>query len=338
MNMAFPCFNGGLGIDAEDGRRRERSPGGEVLSFNGASASMPQDWALPCRSSRLAGCFNGASASMPRMGRLTGLDATGIWRLQRGLGIDAEDGMRRCRQGSAPCCFNGASASMPRMEVDRMHDTVLTAVLQRGLGIDAEDGRVGRLPRTCSGKLQRGLGIDAEDGWQAADGHARAVRFNGASASMPRMCSVGVTWALRTRASTGPRHRCRGWSEGRASGRHRAGAASTGPRHRCRGWATTRPPLVMPSFPLQRGLGIDAEDGCRAGTHAETLGRLQRGLGIDAEDGKWRLNAAMPEDLRLNGASASMPRMGNIFTSTRPRTGCFNGASASLPRIAIPAT
>ena len=198
---------------------------------------MPRMGRSPCRSSRLAGCFNGASASMPRMGRLTGLDATGIWRLQRGLGIDAEDGMRRCRQGSAPCCFNGASASMPRMEVDRMHDTVLTAVLQRGLGIDAEDGRVAD---------RRGPAAES---------------FNGASASMPRMGGKRQTVTLEQYASTGPRHRCRGWFR----------------------WGS----LGLSERVLQRGLGIDAEDGARA-ARADAIERelLQRGLGIDAEDGQ----------------------------------------------------
>ena len=66
---------------------------------------------------RLKGGFNGASASMPRMVAKAGKVRRAGAKLQRGLGIDAEDG-------------DGSFAVMKK-----------EGMLQRGLGIDAEDGR-----------------------------------------------------------------------------------------------------------------------------------------------------------------------------------------------------
>ena len=87
--------------------------------------------------------------------------------------------------------------------------------------------------------LQRGLGIDAQDGWREARRAFDTTQY----------------------ASTGPRHRCRGWQGG--------GSGNGGT-------------LTL----LQRGLGIDAEDGRRTLLEcSQFCGLLQRGLGIDAEDG-----------------------------------------------------
>jgi len=60
--------------------------------------------------------------------------------------------------------------------------------------------------------------------------------------------------------------------------------ASTGPRHRCRGSPDENDRLRAGTLPLQRGLGIDAEDRTQVGAFIGGGGSLQRGLGIDAED------------------------------------------------------
>ena len=117
--------------------------------------------------------------------------------------------------------------------------------------------------------------------------------FNGASASMPRMDAWRWRRRCVDRASTGPRHRCRGWVVDGAYGAL-LDVASTGPRHRCRGWImAVRIPYVC--LALQRGLGIDAEDG------PSTPRAFPAG---------WR---------RFNGASASMPRMGRAARGARAR-------------------
>ncbi len=65
---------------------------------------------------------------------------------------------------------------------------------------------------TLHTRLQRGLGIAAEDRPRSAARPA-SIRssFNGASASLPRIAGRPrcLRWSAR-RASTGPRHRCRG--------------------------------------------------------------------------------------------------------------------------------
>ena len=178
----------GLGIDAEDGRREPlRLP--RSLRASTGPRHRCRGWSLsrPHRRSP-APCFNGASASMPRMVKSEGLVGWSHWWLQRGLGIDAEDGSPFCCLAVCPVSFNGASASMPRM--------------------GREPLRLPRYPRAL-----RGLGIDAEDGRLQTSCHEQ-----------------------RERASTGPRHRCRGW--------RRCPAES-----------------IRPAISLQRGLGIDAEDG-----------------------------------------------------------------------------
>ncbi len=181
--------------------------------------------------------------------------------LQRGLGIAAEDrldaqrlreevrrastgprhrcrGSRRssCGRRRARRCFNGASASLPRIARARW-----AAASRR----TCFNGASASLPRIVASseeveqhqlQLQRGLGIAAEDRGQLERDHRGARR-----------------------ASTGPRHRCRGsrrarsWALRRGSGFNGASAslprivdfaallrtdpycASTGPRHRCRG-------------------------------------------------------------------------------------------------------
>src|ERR1700722_4902470 len=116
--------------------------------------------------------------------------------LQRGLGIDAEDGIFQ----TDLVFFGGQASTGPRhrcrgRRAKAAADAFGGTLLQRGLGIDAEDGYRARAPssgRTCfngasasmprtadaggdfatvSSVLQRGLGIDAEDGglsWLAA--------------------------------------------------------------------------------------------------------------------------------------------------------------------------
>ncbi len=110
--------------------------------------------------------------------------------------VDASTGPRhRCR-GSADerhrprlvgHCFNGASASLPRIGRLPMGVVVEEQQLQRGLGIAAED-RSSRIARRSHAKqLQRGLGIAAEDRRPRSTSPLRAPRFNGASASLPRI-------------------------------------------------------------------------------------------------------------------------------------------------------
>ena len=83
---------------------------------------------------------------------------------------------------------------------------------------------------------------------------------------------------------------------------------------------------------LQRGLGIDAEDGTFATTLLLASSVLQRGLGIDAEDGpRARWTARRPRC--FNGASASMPRMATSIERQSSEPCGFNGASASMPRM-----
>ncbi len=156
-------------------------------------------------------------------------------------------------------------------------------------------------------------------------------------------------------ASTGPRHRCRG-SRARDGRQLRGGPASTGPRHRCRGsWrarkrssntscsfngASASLPRIAANWSatiaalgvLQRGLGIAAEDRRTPPKREASLAVLQRGLGIAAEDRcppsyrrSWRLS--------FNGASASLPRIGEAELLAALEAASFNGASASLPRI-----
>ena len=330
-------------------------------------------------------CFNGASASMPRMvvrranTRVELLASTGPrhrcrgWasivvdtgvasvELQRGLGIDAEDG-----PGVEMAAVSYLEASTgPRhrcrgWERGDLKFTRARAQLQRGLGIDAEDGTRTRQRRTtCRScfngasasmprmgaiagseqygvtSLQRGLGIDAEDG----RGSART--------KAPASC-----------ASTGPRHRCRGWLA-RCFSASRRRLASTGPRHRCRGWENDWPPVEDGSARLQRGLGIDAEDGlCLACDHhgfirASTGPRhrcrgwracrracrgltstLQRGLGIDAEDGGNWADNGHAEVSASTGPRHRCRGWGWCGSRTGRGASCFNGASASMPRMA----
>ncbi len=143
---AFPKAMGvlqrGLGIAAEDrlfrelGRRvSESASTGPRHRCRGSTPSAP--W---CR--RWPRCFNGASASLPRIAAANGGYRMRVTKLQRGLGIAAEDRLgvvdlvghgrgastgprHRCR-GSGPTgcwatssapCFNGASASLPRIEL-----------------------------------------------------------------------------------------------------------------------------------------------------------------------------------------------------------------------------
>ncbi len=156
--------------------------------------------------------------------------------LQRGLGIAAED---RAEAG-LPSPPVGVASTGPRHRCRGSACTIWIpsatfSQLQRGLGIAAEDRRAVHASVAHGSALQRGLGIAAED--RAVGPHRRE---------------------LAGRASTGPRHRCRGSSEGRSPtgsrpacfngasaslpriglGRldHRGERrASTGPRHRCRG-------------------------------------------------------------------------------------------------------
>ena len=255
-------------------------------------------------------CFNGASASMPRMVLFFVLlvrapyASTGprhrcrgwrpaAWRgwrrrgsLQRGLGIDAEDG----NLDDVPDCRRAHASTGPRHRCRgwrrrtcraRRSGSASTGPRHRCRGWWGHETALGS---ACL--LQRGLGIDAEDGIAQMTKLAPSTpRFNGASASMPRMVRGSDRGARHGEASTGPRHRCRGWRCGlqtrrvssigfngaSASMPRMAGdgvdgqdffaPASTGPRHRCRGWRQ-RVRAVNPPLPLlQRGLGIDAEDG-----------------------------------------------------------------------------
>ena len=212
-----------------------------LCSFNGASASMPRMAPKRARCFRSSGCFNGASASMPRMARRT-LQATirrpNQLRFRLGpesaisvvanvktegeaiAGLASTGPRHRCRGwvfAQAPVApsgrrFNGASASMPRME---HHTEALEPSWSSFNGASASMprmvARAAATARAASG-LQRGLGIDAEDGTRTIFSRPR---------SRP--------------ASTGPRHRCRGWYLSRGANIP-ARRASTGPRHRCRGW------------------------------------------------------------------------------------------------------
>ena len=179
---------------------------------------------------------------------------------------------------------------------------------------------------------------------------------------MPRMDHHDCDRLGHNDASTGPRHRCRGWARAAAGGVFPISTCSTGPRHRCRGWrqasrsiasrrlsrfngaSASMPRMGMsarkaerPPVGLQRGLGIDAQDGWREARRAfdttqyastgprhrcrgwqgggsgngGTLTLLQRGLGIDAEDGRRTLLECSRSAACFNGASASMPRMGH---------------------------
>ena len=303
----------GLGIDAEDGVEAELAAAHwPAQGFNGASASMPRMVvALPLDGRAIPAGFNVASASMPRMGSSASSQRERASWLQRGLGIDAEDGLPECQNVSP-----GQYASTgPR--------------------------------HRCRGWLS-----------------VLAVRVaSGGASTGPRHRCRG--WRLRRRrsqasrlASTGPRHRCRGWHPQSRPSQLRP-LASTGPRHRCRGWgaalgrtqrrsggfngASASMPRMVPvlirccrfAWVLQRGLGIDAEDG-ELTVHRELpFVQLQRGLGIDAEDGaEWRVGS-LRDSFRFNGASASMPRMGRTPCRTRGTAPGFNGASASMPRMAL---
>ncbi len=159
--------------------------------------------------------------------------------------------------------------------------------------------------------LQRGLGIAAED--RARLPHARP----GAA-----------------RASTGPRHRCRGSSSRRrtcrrqppglqrglgiaAEDRKRAfvavgslGVASTGPRHRCRGSAPS-----ATAWHAVREASTGPRHRCR--------GSVRPGWG------------ALLCISFFNGASASLPRIVPDAGCHRHELLLFNGASASLPRIGL---
>ena len=181
--------------------------------------------------------------------------------LQRGLGIDAEDRKRPLpREPLAPIASTG-----PRHRC-------------RGSGLDTPERTVGDVASTGPRHRCRGSPL------RRASPPPRSGRFNGASASMPRIGpnQFSTDRAIR-QASTGPRHRCRGSmallrkedgdiaaSTGprhrcRGSVEHGQRAAegplaSTGPRHRCRGSDVLRKPAQRPYEVLQRGLGIDAED------------------------------------------------------------------------------
>ena len=184
---------------------------------------------------------------------------------------------------------------------------------------------------------------------------SRRACFNGASASMPRMGhEPGGLRAARV-ASTGPRHRCRGWRQA-SSASQASRAASTGPRHRCRGWVE-RPLVGAVRRRLQRGLGIDAEDGCCGDVPEPSIGMLQRGLGIDAEDGNrtasggassrmlqrglgidaedglLNLVAQLPEVAASTGPRHRCRGWERLPPDPRRRRPCFNGASASMPRM-----
>ena len=373
----------GLGIDAEDRSASWGEPRSRTC-FNGASASMPrigpraQGWSGSrsgvlqrglgidaedrprSRAARSQRCrFNGASASMPRIGTRS---------------------PRRADQSSS---FNGASASMPRIGSWLRPPRSTGRSLQRGLGIDAEDRPLTIELQSMRPRLQRGLGIDAEDrsrseswspgaasastgprhrcrGSENNAGHdpRRADRFNGASASMPRIgppVADPEAEAYSLQRGLGIDAEDRG---GVAEDEGALGDASTGPRHRCRG-STVREARAREAKKLQRGLGIDAEDrGARSarrgrGVFASTGPRHRcRGSGSDAcalplsgdsaastgPRHRCRGSLTLPPcatrgEGGFNGASASMPRIAFLRSRARPPRPCFNGASASMPRI-----
>ncbi len=228
----------GLGIAAEDRARSARRRLRRRVGFNGASASLPRIAVARSRRSRpRPSSFNGASASLPRIGSCGGTPGAGRRR------------------------FNGASASLPRI--------VEHVALPREASAQASTG-----PRhRCRGSRAASAYGASPTRWASTGPRHRcrgsilsslmsslpSVRFNGASASLPRigrrgtepvtpstLLQRGLGIAAEDRkgcrtvfdeiepASTGPRHRCRGSSSQRVD--HMSpSSASTGPRHRCRG-------------------------------------------------------------------------------------------------------
>ena len=214
-------------------------------------------------------------------------------------------------------------------------------LLQRGLGIAAEDRTLSCSSQVLRSMLQRGLGIAAEDRpHRAALGPFRRC-FNGASASLPRIASPSPFTLPRIGlASTGPRHRCRG------------SAWVCVPNCRslaCFNGASASLPRIglfpdnqqVQVDPLQRGLGIAAEDRTSASAMPPAPRKLQRGLGIAAEDRlRMRGRVFVPEP-SFNGASASLPRIAThrarrrrrvASASTGPRHRC-RGSSPAIQAL-----
>ncbi len=112
-----------------------------------------------------------------------------------------------------------------------------------------------------------------------------------------------------TRASTGPRHRCRGSQAG-----IRRGGLSRG----CFNGASA-------SLPRIGAICHCVARGARSFNGASaSLPRIAS---------CWSTASAAPSS--FNGASASLPRIAFCSAPTRRRTTGFNGASASLPRIVL---
>ncbi len=275
----------GLGIAAEDrcprasASRRDRraSTGPRHRCRGSACASTSRRSCTPC--------FNGASASLPRIGRS---------RDRVRAGQEASTGPRhRCRGSRDGKAWRGrdeVASTGPRhrcrgSDISNQFDCTVATVLQRGLGIAAED-RDGDVigaahvisastgPRhRCRGSIIMSNGnvwgpyasTGPRHRCRGSRSSSCAIssstrRFNGASASLPRI-GRGCRRRARAlpRASTGPRHRCRG--------SHRSCRSAKHPRS-CFNGASASLPRIVPDalrvlphvFVLQRGLGIAAED------------------------------------------------------------------------------
>ncbi len=156
--------------------------------------------------------------------------------------------------------------------------------------------------------LQRGLGIDAEE-W----------------------APTAVPTRDFDKASTGPRHRCRGMSPDRLVGDDGLLEwLQRGLGIDAEEWARLRARRVPRVLGLQRGLGIDAEEWITSPSVLSAYPKLQRGLGIDAEECGSAAPRSCGRSSSFNGASASMPRNDlpralhyvGIQASTGPRHRC----------------
>ncbi len=201
----------GLGIAAED-RSRARSP-----RLHGDEASTgPRH---RCRGSELA----------------TGQAMNTRTLLQRGLGIAAED--RTCSPSSG-AVTTSLQRGLGIAAEDRCASAVTPGIrtpLQRGLGIAAEDRQWPSILSTLGNGFNgasASLPRIARARWAAA---SRRTCFNGASASLPRIVASSEEveqHQLQLQRGLGIAAEDRGQLERDHRGARRA---STGPRHRCRG-------------------------------------------------------------------------------------------------------
>ena len=272
-----------LGRDAED-----CSPGraSRHRSKDASTEPRPRCRGLvirPPRGTSTSRWLRRSSASMPRI--------VGLRKQHSSACAASTEPRPRCR-GSLPTHIDEArvhASTEPRPRC-RGLDSALRQSLTSRASTEPRPRCRGLSPpadmaSTPTSSLQRSLGRDAEDCDRLKGGPILSPRFNGASASMPRIVGTIRLRCLRWHrlqrslgldaedcrashgqrellppASTEPRQRCRGLDVVPRRTRASEVRASTEPRQRCRGVAARAPLLSRGAAYFQRSLGLDAED------------------------------------------------------------------------------